>query len=92
VHNVTVATTILRKWRGRPHWIIYGKSVIGGGVATGEIETGLYRVLEFSGTVSSAVASAVSANEAFPLPKGTITVFTSNNNETIYWEAKGDPR
>lgn len=88
---MAIATTILRKDRVRGATRIFGKSVISGDTATGDVETGLYRVRDFSGTVAAAAASAVSANEAFPLGKGAVTVYTGNNNETFYWEAIGDP-
>lgn len=87
---MAITTTILSKDIMGANWVYYGKSVIGGGVNTEELITGLRRVLSFSGTVKAAVASACSANEDFPLGKGTVTVYTTNVNETIYWEAIGN--
>lgn len=90
---MAIVTTILRRTIEGGRRVVYGKSVISGGVATGEVTTSLGRVIFFEGTVKSAAASAVTANETFPVQnKATaITIITSNNNETVYWRAVGDP-
>lgn len=89
---MAIATTILRKTLEGNRRVVYGKSVISGDTATGEVVVPLYRILFFKGTVAAAAASACSANETFPLAGSTaVTILTSNNNETVYWRAVGDP-
>ncbi len=88
---MAITTTILRKICAGPgnRFFIYGKSIIGGVTNTEEVVTGLDRVDSFEGTVSGALASTVATNETFPLLSGTVTVYTTNNDETFYWEAIG---
>jgi hypothetical protein len=89
---MTIVTTILRKTIEGNRRVVYGKSVIGGVTDTGEVIVPLYRILFFKGTVAAAAASACSANETFPLAGSTpVTIVTSNNDETVYWRAVGDP-
>jgi len=73
--------------------VVYGKSVLSGGVATGDVTLacmGLKRVDHFSGTVSDALTSSCSTHEAFPCTVD-ITIITTNNEDTVYWEAIGIP-
>lgn len=90
---MAIATTILRKTSEGGRRVHYGKSVISGNVATGELVTGLTRVIHIDGHVAGATASAFVVNETLPLMNKltAATVITSNNNETFYWRAVGDP-
>lgn len=89
---MAIVTTILKKGFVGNRKVVYGKSVISGDVATGEVVVPLKRILFFRGTVKAAAASACTANEDFPLAGSTaVTIITSANNQTIYWYAVGDP-
>ena len=71
--------------------VVYGKSVISAGVATGDITLavmGLKRVDFIDCTVSDALTSACTANEDFPCTND-ITIITTNNDDTVYWKAIG---
>jgi len=74
--------------------VVYGKSVLSGGVATGDVTLacmGLKIVDHFSGTVSDALKSSCSVDaEVFPCTVD-ITIITTNNDDTVYWEAIGIP-
>lgn len=74
--------------------IVFGKSVISGTTATGDVDLATMHLKEvdiFLGTVKSATASGVNCNEDFPC-KNDITVVTHNNDETFYWVAIGTPK
>jgi hypothetical protein len=73
--------------------VVFGKSVISGGVATGDVDLatmGLKRVTHFKGTVKAAAASSCSCTETFPCIVD-ITIITSAINQTVYWMAIGLP-
>lgn len=73
--------------------VVFGKSVLSGGVATGDVTKacmGLKRIDHFSGTVSDALTSSCSTSETFPCTVD-ITIITTNNDDTVYWMAIGTP-
>ena len=73
--------------------VVFGKSVIGGGVATGAVTKAIMElkiITHFKGTVKAAAASACSCTATFPCT-ADITIITSAINETVYWMATGIP-
>jgi hypothetical protein len=72
--------------------VVFGKSVLSGAAATGDVTLstmGMKRVDYFSATVSDAATSACSV-DAEPFPCYTdITIITTNNDDTVYWMAVG---
>ena len=71
--------------------VVYGKSVLSAAAATGAIPLavmGLKIVTHFSGTVSDALTSACSVTNTFP-STASITIITTNNDDTVYWCAEG---
>lgn len=90
---MTITTTILGSGKTRPNGskVVYGESVLADGVNTGDVDTTLYRIRHFRGTVKAAVASQCQTNVDYPLATGTVAIITGNINETVYWEAIGDP-
>lgn len=69
---------------------VIGKSVLSGTVSTGDVVTGLNKVLMFHAITKSSTPSYVSVDETFPLESGDVSIKTSANDDTVYWEAVGN--
>jgi hypothetical protein len=90
---MAIANTLLSVMYEGDKKIVFGKSVISGGVATGDIALStmrLKRVDFIDFVVSDALTSACSANEDFPCTND-ITIISTNNDDTVYWMAIGVP-
>lgn len=89
---MAIVTTILRRSVYGDRWLIEGKSVLSGGVATGDVITGL-KIVNFFWLVTKAAAQkGCAVNEDFPLMNagpGTVTVLVETNDSTFYWSAIG---
>lgn len=68
---------------------VMGRSVLSGTVATGDVVTGLNKVLMFIPIVTGASQQGVSVNETLPLASGTVTVVVETNDSTFDWLAIG---
>ena len=86
---MSITTTILTQDdTGRRR--VIGKSVLSGTVSTGDVATGLSQVLAFHAITKSTTPGYVSVDETFPLAGGDVSIKTSENDATIFWEAVGN--
>lgn len=69
--------------------VVFGRSVLSGGVATGQVVTGLSRVLMFIPIVAAAAQQGVAVNETLPLASGLVDVVVETNDSTFDWIAIG---
>jgi len=69
---------------------VFGKSVLSGTVSTGDVATGLNNVIAFNAITKSTTPGYVSVDETFPLASGAVSIKTSENDATVYWEAVGN--
>lgn len=89
---MAIATTINDRTVFGDKVIVFGKSVLSGGTDTGDVATGLSKVLLFIPVgQSTANDGLVNVNEDFPLAGGDVTIFADFNNATFYWMAIGNP-
>ena len=90
---MAIATTILRRAEFGDQKAIYGKSVLSGATASGDVVTGLKIVNFFTLTRQNAAQKGWSMNETLPLGNagGTVSVVTETNDGTFYWLAIGVP-
>lgn len=87
---MALATTILGRTKFGNKDVVFGKGVISGDVATGDVLTGLNRIEYFHLTVQGATQKGCSIDETLPLAgSGDVTVVTETNNQTFYWMAVG---
>lgn len=88
---MAIATMILDRTVWGDRVVVFGKSVLSGTVTTGEVATGLARVIHFWGQEKATVQKGFAVNEDFPLAKGVVTVHIETTDGTFYWTAIGDP-
>lgn len=86
---MAIATTILGHDYTAVHRV-FGKSVLSGTVTTGDVATGLNKVIAFNVVTKSTTPGYVSVDETFPLAGGDVSVKTSENDATLFWEAVGN--
>ena len=86
---MALSTTIIARTVFGNKRAVYGKGVISGGTATGDVVTGLGSVEYFDITVAGATQKGCSVNETLPLASGDVTVVTETNDQTFYWMAIG---
>lgn len=86
---MVLTTTIVARTVFGNKRVVYGKGVISGGTATGDVTTGLSSVEYFDITVAGAAQKGCSVNETLPLASGDVTVVTETNDQTFYWFAIG---
>jgi len=86
---MAITTTILYQDNTGLRRVI-GKSVLSGAASTGDVATGLNKVIGFHCTPSSGTPIYMDVNETFPLESGDVSIKTSANDATFYWEALGN--
>lgn len=69
--------------------VVMGRSVLSGGVSTGDVVTELSKVEMFIPVVSAATQQGVAVNETLPLASGTVTVVVETADSTFDWIAIG---
>lgn len=86
---MAIANTIISRTVFGDKKVVYGKSVLSGGVSTADVVTGLNRVESFFMNVAGGTQKGCSVNETFPLTKGDVTAVVETANGTFYWMAIG---
>lgn len=86
---MTLTTTISGRGVWGNHNVVFGKGVISGDTATGDVATGLAEVTCFTMSVQGGTQKGHSVNETLPLASGDVTVVTESDNQTFYWIAIG---
>ena len=87
---MAITTTILARtvWGNRV--VVFGKSVLSGTATSGDVATGLRRVIAFDGHENKDAQKGFAVEEDFPLSKGDVTVHIETTDGTFYWTAIGD--
>jgi len=86
---ITTTITSEGRWPVGNRRIVQGRSVLSGGVATGDVVTGLNKVESFVPVVAAATQQGVAVNETLPLSSGDVTVVVETNDSTFDWTAIG---
>ena len=95
---MVLTTTIISRTVWGDKDVAYGKGVITGSTATGDVQTGMEIVEMFLMWVQGSTYKGCSVNETLPLSvggaisagaEGKVTVVTETNDQTFYWMAIG---
>lgn len=86
---MAITTTILKRGNAGNFHVIFGKSVLSGGVTTGEVVVPLKDIFYFNFIEKTTAQKGAAVNEDFPLRDTNVTIHTETSNGTVYWVAMG---